>query len=223
MNRVSVRGVGFAAAAMAATSLAVGATATTDASGDVQAPLAVLGSIAGGADTAASQLTLVRAMRAHAVTVKVSRHRTAQRSAALAHAKAIRVARAERAAAARRDAARRAAEAERAARSYMRSFPSGSARAIGAQMVADRGWSSSQFMCLDSVWTHESNWRINAYNSSSGAYGIPQAAPGSRMGSVGSDWRTNPATQISWGLSYIAARYGDPCAAWSFWQSHHWY
>ena len=78
-------------------------------------------------------------------------------------------------------------------------------------------------MCLDSVWTHESNWPIDAYNPSSGAYGIPQAAPGSKMGSVGSDWRTNPATQISWGLSYIAVRYGSPCAAWSFWQSHLWY
>jgi hypothetical protein len=64
---------------------------------------------------------------------------------------------------------------------------------------------------------------VNASNSSSGAYGIPQARPGSKMGSAGSDWRTNPATQIAWGLAYIARTYGDPCAAWSFWQSHSWY
>jgi hypothetical protein len=69
-----------------------------------------------------------------------------------------------------------------------------------------------QYACLDYLWTKESGWRVNAYNPS-GAYGIPQALPGSKMASVGADWQTNPATQITWGLQYIDSRYGSPCGA----------
>jgi hypothetical protein len=75
---------------------------------------------------------------------------------------------------------------------------------------------------LDPLWQHESGWSTTAANSS-GAYGIPQALPGSKMVTAGGDWRTNVATQISWGLSYIKGRYGSPAAAWSYWQSHSWY
>ncbi len=99
----------------------------------------------------------------------------------------------------------------------------GSNRALGREMAADRGWGDDQFQCLDNLWTRESNWRHTAANSSSGAYGIPQALPGSKMGSVGSDWRTNPATQITWGLNYIKGRYGTPCGAWNFFQNRNWY
>ena len=100
---------------------------------------------------------------------------------------------------------------------------SGDPRAIARQMVAARGWSSTQFGCLDQLWTRESDWRVNAYNASSGAYGIPQALPGTRMASAGSDWRTNPRTQITWGLGYIADSYGDPCGAWAHSQRTGWY
>ena len=96
-------------------------------------------------------------------------------------------------------------------------------RAIARSMVAARGWSSGQFDCLNALWTKESNWNPYAQNPSSGAYGIPQALPGSKMGTVASDWRTNPATQITWGLNYIAGRYGTPCGAWSHSQVHNWY
>ncbi|HLS04010.1 MAG TPA: ubiquitin-like domain-containing protein [Actinomycetales bacterium] len=99
----------------------------------------------------------------------------------------------------------------------------GSNRELGREMAADRGWGDDQFRCLDNLWTRESNWRHTAANSSSGAYGIPQALPGSKMGSVGSDWRTNPATQIPWGLNYIKGRYGTPCGAWNFFQNRNWY
>lgn len=86
------------------------------------------------------------------------------------------------------------------------------------------GWSvSGQFGCLEQIYTHESGWKVYATNPSSGAYGIPQALPATKMASAGSDWQTNPATQLSWGLNYIKSRYGDPCSAWSFWQSHNWY
>jgi uncharacterized protein YabE (DUF348 family) len=99
----------------------------------------------------------------------------------------------------------------------------GTAREIGLQMVLARGWDQQQFACLDSLWTRESNWRSNAANTSTGAYGIPQALPGSKMASAGADWQTNAATQISWGLGYIAGRYGTPCDAWASFQSKGWY
>jgi hypothetical protein len=80
-------------------------------------------------------------------------------------------------------------------------------------MVLRRGWSESEWSCLNTLWTRESGWNTYATNSSSGAYGIPQALPASKMASAGSDYRTNPVTQITWGLGYIAATYGTPCAA----------
>ncbi len=96
-------------------------------------------------------------------------------------------------------------------------------RIIAQALLADYGWSLDQFGCLDSLWTRESNWRVNADNPSSSAYGIPQALPGSKMSTAGSDWATNPVTQIRWGLGYIAGRYGSPCGAWGHSQSHGWY
>jgi resuscitation-promoting factor RpfB len=98
----------------------------------------------------------------------------------------------------------------------------GSAQAIAQQMLLARGWGDDQFSCLVQIWNRESGWRVNAANSS-GAYGIPQALPGSKMAAYGADWQTNPATQIAWGLAYIAGRYGTPCGAWSSWQVHGWY
>ncbi|MEV7932900.1 MULTISPECIES: hypothetical protein [unclassified Curtobacterium] len=98
----------------------------------------------------------------------------------------------------------------------------GSAQAIAQQMVADRGWGSDQFNCLVSLWNKESGWRVNAYNPS-GAYGIPQSLPGSKMASAGADWQTNPATQITWGLNYISGVYGTPCGAWAHSVANNWY
>jgi hypothetical protein len=97
------------------------------------------------------------------------------------------------------------------------------AQAIARDMVHARGWDDSQFSCLVNLWNRESGWRWNAGNKSSGAYGIPQALPGSKMASAGADWRTNPATQITWGLGYITGRYGTPCGAWSSFQAKGWY
>lgn len=92
--------------------------------------------------------------------------------------------------------------------------------------IAARGWSvSTQFSCLEDLWNGESSWKVYATNPSSGAYGIPQALPATKMAAAGADWRTNPATQIKWGLGYIADVYGSPCAAYQKWQSRspHWY
>lgn len=101
--------------------------------------------------------------------------------------------------------------------------PSG-AQAIARDLMASQyGWGEDQFGCLVALWNKESGWNVNAYNASSGAAGIPQALPGSKMASAGADWQTNPATQITWGLGYISGRYGTPCSAWDTSQSKGWY
>jgi hypothetical protein len=138
---------------------------------------------------------------------------------------------ARRRAAAQREARRRAA-AQRAARQARQpagspastpAAPSGSPQQIAAAMLGSFGWSSGQFGCLQSLWNAESGWNPSATNPISGAYGIPQALPGSKMATAGADWQTNPATQIKWGLGYIQQVYGSPCAAWSHEQSTGWY
>lgn len=99
----------------------------------------------------------------------------------------------------------------------------GTAQAIAYDMVIARGWDATQFDCLVALWNRESHWNVYDLNTSSGAYGIPQALPGSKMASAGADWATNPATQITWGLGYIAGRYGTPCAAWDHSNAKNWY
>jgi len=87
------------------------------------------------------------------------------------------------------------------------------------QMTTKYGWCEQEYVCLHTLWNHESGWRVNAHNPS-GAHGIPQALPGNKMGK---GWQSNPQVQILWGLRYIKQRYGTPCQAWSFWQRHRWY
>jgi hypothetical protein len=96
-------------------------------------------------------------------------------------------------------------------------------RALGCALLLEAGFGLDQMPCLDKMWTKESNWRIDSYNASSGADGIPQALPASKMAVFGADYMTNPVTQIRWGLDYITKRYGTPCQAWSYWQAHGWY
>ena len=97
-------------------------------------------------------------------------------------------------------------------------------RDIARQILQNKyGYGAGQFACFDNIITRESRWNVHATNPSSGAYGLPQALPGSKMASIASDWRTNPATQIIWGIEYMDKRYGSPCEAWSFWQAHSWY
>lgn len=96
-------------------------------------------------------------------------------------------------------------------------------RAVGCTLLPASGFGKDQMKCLSPLWEKESGWSTSSENSSSGAYGIPQALPGKKMAEYGDDWKTNPATQIKWGLSYIKGRYGDPCGAWDFFQSNNWY
>jgi hypothetical protein len=99
----------------------------------------------------------------------------------------------------------------------------GSAKATAKAMLEARGWGANQYDCLVSLWQKESGWNMYAENKSSGAYGIPQSLPGSKMASAGADWATNAATQISWGLGYISGRYQTPCGAWTHSQAVGWY
>ncbi len=95
---------------------------------------------------------------------------------------------------------------------------------IAREMAANKyGWGDDQFTCYNNIIMRESMWDTFADNPTSSAYGIPQALPGNRMASEGADWKTNPATQIKWGLKYVAERYGTPCSAWSFKAAHGWY
>ena len=100
---------------------------------------------------------------------------------------------------------------------------SGSPLAIGHALAAACGWVGAQWNALYSLWMRESNWNPNACNSSSGAYGIPQALPGSKMAAAGADWARNAATQIRWGISYIRSSYGSPVAAWAHELAYGWY
>jgi hypothetical protein len=163
------------------------------------------------------------------VALAAARRSGVQRASAFSHqqsaaADALVQARAQAAAAlvkARAVAAQQVARAQvrQALLTKAKSDPKAAARL----MAGDRGWGAGEFTCLDSLWTKESGWRWNADNAGSDAYGIPQALPGSRMASVGSDWATNPITQIKWGLQYISSRYGTPCAAWAHSGALNWY
>jgi hypothetical protein len=128
------------------------------------------------------------------------------------------------AAAAAAEAQRQAEAAAAAAAALAAGNTPAGARATAQQLAsANYGWGGDQFSCLTSLWEKESNWNYQAYNDSSGATGIPQALPGSKMASAGSDWQTNAATQVAWGLDYISRAYGTPCAAWGHSQATNWY
>jgi hypothetical protein len=166
------------------------------------------------ADTAAARATAQAAADAAA---KAAADAAAQAAADAAKAAAdAAAAEAERQAA----AAQAARDAQRqSVADQARNDPRAAARAI----LGEFGLADSQFSCLDSLWTRESNWQYSATNPSSGAYGIPQSLPASKMASAGPDYRTNPVTQIRWGLGYIQDRYGTPCNAWAHSQATGWY
>jgi hypothetical protein len=98
----------------------------------------------------------------------------------------------------------------------------GTAQSIAFNMLSSFGFATSQWGCLDDLWERESGWVYDAENAS-GAYGIPQALPGSKMASAGPDWETDPTTQIKWGLGYIQSVYGTPCSAWDHEEADGWY
>lgn len=168
------------------------------------------------------RMRLAGAARHRVAKLEVSRvraERAADRAAARRAAQRAAARRAQRAAAAAAPAPSPSSQAPAASAPQ----PSGNPQQIASAMLGSFGWSSSEFSCLVSLWNLESGWNVYASNPSSGAYGIPQALPGSKMASAGPDWQSNAATQIRWGLGYIKADYGSPCGAWSHEQASGWY
>ncbi|MDN5796960.1 MAG: lytic transglycosylase domain-containing protein [Intrasporangium sp.] len=182
-----------------------------------------------GETVAAQELALTSAVDTsyRAATVSRSESRTAVSAADLAAAKKANAqakAKAEKKAKAAAEQKRR--KAAEAARAKTIAKAKDNPRAAARALMAEHGWTSqAQYSCLVTLWNGESDWRWTASNPSSGAYGIPQSLPGSKMAKFGNDWRTNPVTQMKWGLWYIEQSYGSPCDALSFWQSNspHWY
>jgi hypothetical protein len=173
----------------------------------------------------AQRQTTYESAAARAAVAKAAAQKAAAAKAAAAKAAAAKAAAAKAAAqqAAQQQATQQQAAQQTTAQQPAASAPSGSPQQIAEQMLSQFGWSSSQFSCLQPLWALESGWNIYASNPSSGAYGIPQALPGSKMASAGPDWQSDAATQIRWGLTYIQGTYGSPCAAWSHDEADGWY
>jgi hypothetical protein len=173
----------------------------------------------------AQRQTTYESAAAKAAAQKAAAAKAAAAKAAAAKAAAAKAA-AQQAAqqqAAQQQAAQQQAAQQSTAQQPAASAPSGSPQQIAEQMLSQFGWSSGQFSCLQPLWALESGWNIYASNPGSGAYGIPQALPGSKMASAGPDWQSDAATQIRWGLTYIQGTYGSPCAAWSHEEADGWY
>ena len=179
-------------------------------------------------DLTNAQVEPVQAATAEADRVAAEQAAAQEAAAAAAAATAAQEAAAAQAAA-EAEAAQAAKSAKAAPKASSAPAPSAPSNPSGAQavardmMAAKYGWGADQFGCLVSLWDKESGWNYKAYNANGGATGIPQALPGSKMASAGSDWATNATTQVVWGLDYIDRAYGSPCAAWSHSQAVNWY
>jgi hypothetical protein len=177
------------------------------------------------ANTDAAELAYQRERQAASVLAntrkRAAEYEAGRKAAEAAKAAAERARKAEAAAASRRNA-RNAVETP-----YTGPIPTScneyaGNRQIGCALLLDSGFAIDQMPCLDKLWTKESGWNVKSSNPS-GAYGIPQAKPGSRMAAVGADWRTSAATQVKWGLGYIKGQYDTPCKAWGVFQAKGWY
>ncbi|MGW4160709.1 aggregation-promoting factor C-terminal-like domain-containing protein [Streptomyces sp. NPDC004788] len=231
MSRISVRGFAVASATAVTTVGAIAGVASGNAaqpSNDnfeaTAADATLLADIPAGEQAQVQVSSLSEQADVQAAAADSLARKSAEEAARIQAAKD---AEAKKTAADKAEKERKDAEAERASRSALRdatsfaaqgSYSISDVKAMARQMMA-----GDQFTCFSNIVSHESGWNYRATNASSGAYGLVQALPGSKMASAGADWQTNPATQIKWGLSYMNGRYGSPCGAWSFWQANRWY
>ncbi|GAA4298961.1 transglycosylase SLT domain-containing protein [Streptomyces venetus] len=233
MSRISVRGFAVASAtAVTAVGSVVGvASGSTAQNNDAEATASgttLLADIPAGQQAQVQTASLTQQADAQAIAADASAKKDAEEAArkAAAETAIAKKEAAEKAAKAAKEAKERA-EAKDAAASRSKDIsdiPVSSSYTIAQiQAMARQIVPSGQFQCFSNIVDHESDWNYKAVNPSSGAYGMFQALPGSKMSSVGADWQTNPATQIKWGLNYMNDRYGSPCDAWSFWQANNWY
>ncbi|MEU2990407.1 transglycosylase SLT domain-containing protein [Streptomyces griseoincarnatus] len=235
MSRISVRGFAVASAtAVTAVGSVVGvATGSTAAqNNDAEATAAgttLLADIPAGQQAQVQTASLTQQAQTMAIAADATAKKDAEEAARKAAAETA-IAKKKEAEKAAQEAKEREEreEAEKAAsRSAVRDASSFAAQAsysvADVQAMARQMVPADQFQCFSNIVDHESSWNYQAQNPSSGAYGLVQALPGSKMASAGADWQTNPATQIKWGLNYMDSRYGSPCGAWEFWQANHWY
>jgi hypothetical protein len=230
VSRISVRGFAVASAtAVTTVGAVVGvASGSTQPSNDnleaTAADTTLLADIPMGDQAQVQVSSLSQQADAQAAAADAAAQKSAEESAriqAAETAKAKKEAAEEEAEREREEAearANRAAVREASSFSAQASYTVAEVQAMARQMVP-----ADQFQCFSNIVDHESTWNYRAQNPSSGAYGLVQALPGSKMSSAGDDWQTNPATQIKWGLNYMNDRYGSPCGAWSFWQANNWY
>lgn len=226
MTRISVRGFAVASATAVTTVGAVVGVASGSQQGqttnDVEATAAdstLLEDIPAGQQARVQTASLTQqADTAHAEAKKAAAEEARKAAAEKAAAKKA----AEEKAAKEREA--KAAASRSAARADAGDFPAQSSYTVAeVKSMAQKIVGGSNFQCFSEIVERESGWNYRASNASSGAYGLMQALPGTKMASAGADWRTNPATQIKWGLNYMNDRYGSACGAWDFWQANNWY
>ncbi|TJZ45339.1 lytic transglycosylase domain-containing protein [Streptomyces piniterrae] len=231
MSRISVRGFAVASAtAVTTVGAVVGVASGSQVSGDsteAAAAGATIADIPAGQQAQVQTASLTQQADEQSTAADAAALKSAQESARKA---AAQTAQDKKDAAEKAKAEKEAKEREKelaASRSATRDaddfLVKGSYTIAETQAMARQMMASDQFQCFSNIVDHESGWNYRATNASSGAYGLVQALPGSKMASAGSDWQTNPATQIKWGLNYMNDRYGSPCGAWSFWQANSWY
>lgn len=230
VSRISVRGFAVASATAVTTVGAVVGVASGNpqSSDNVETAASdattLLADVPSGEQAQVQAVALAEQAGAQAAAAETTAKKSAEESARIAAAKAAK----DKKAAAEAKAKKEREEAkERAERSKARDASSFTAKAsysiAEVKDIARQMMSAGDFQCFSNIVTKESGWRYTATNPSSGAYGLVQAYPATKMATAGADWRTNPATQIKWGLSYMKERYDSPCGAWSFWQKKRWY
>ncbi|EKX65561.1 hypothetical protein STRIP9103_06387 [Streptomyces ipomoeae 91-03] len=230
MSRISVRGFAVASATAvtavgSVVGVASGSTAqTTDDAEAVANDTTLLADIPVGQQAEVQTASLTAQADAQSIAADASARKDAEETA---RKKAAQDAIDKQKAAEKAEELRKAkeeAEKKASAAGSLGDVPiQGSYSIAEIQAMAKSVVASDQWTCFSNIVDHESDWNYKAVNPSSGAYGLFQALPGSKMSSAGADWQTNPATQIKWGLNYMESRYGSPCGAWSFWQAHNWY
>ncbi|OKK06240.1 transglycosylase domain-containing protein [Streptomyces sp. CB03234] len=240
MSRISVRGFAVASATAVTTVGAVVGVASGNAqpSNDnfeaAAANTTLLADIPVGEQAQVQVSSLTQQAEAQAAAADSAAQKSAEEAARIQAAKDAEAKKAAAEAEVKKAEAEKAEQerkereaAERASRDEVRSASSFAAQSsysvAEVQAMARQMVPGDQFQCFSNIVDHESDWNYRAQNPSSGAYGLVQALPGSKMASAGADWQTNPATQIKWGLNYMNERYGSPCGAWSFWQANNWY
>ncbi|MBW5253979.1 transglycosylase SLT domain-containing protein, partial [Streptomyces sp. P01-B04] len=230
MSRISVRGFAVASATAVTTvgavvGVAAGSTPAADDNNfeATAADTTLLADIPAGQQAQVQTASLTQQADAQASAADASAKKSAEESARVQAAKDAKSKKAAAEDRLEKERKEKAERAERASRSEVRSASAfatqGSYSVADVQAMARQMIPGDQFQCFSNIVNHESSWNYRASNPSSGAYGLVQALPGSKMASAGADWQTNPATQIKWGLNYMDSRYGSPCGAWSFWQA----